>query len=438
LARLARTGDCPTWDYLERARPLVVRCRGLNRTFGFRTLAGAVGITVAVAVVAASSYQGCAVYNPSLLNPGGSDASADAPSGTDVVAACHHAAPPSRPAPPDGGVDDYSIPPVVAAFRTIDIGVSGDVDAAIPPFGYDLDNDCTCPGPPSCTPQAGSTNSFCDDEAGRDNTDIQLFRLLRGPASTGTSQIDQGLTAGQYGLLVVITNYNGTPDDSVVRVDFYVSNGLNRAPDGSTPAPKFDGTDRWTIDPHSLLGGAAGGQPIYSDPSAYVAANVVVAHLAQLPIAFGDRSFLGGATMQLYGAVIVGQLVDFSLGDGGNGNGLGLALSGGTIAGRWPTTQILSTLATIPEEGGFLCGTDPVDYDIVKYDIVKDVICRAADISTLSTEDNTTPTLAPCDAISVGMQFTAVPAQLGDVLVVPPAPAGCQDGGIAWSDSCGQ
>ena len=45
---------------------------------------------------------------------------------------------------------------------------------------------------------------------------------------------------------------------------------------------------------------------------------------------------------------------------------------------------------------------------------------------------------AGCNAISVGMQFTAAPAQLGDVSMVNPAPAGCQDGGIPWTDQCSQ
>jgi hypothetical protein len=405
----------------------------LNRTSTARTVAGAVGLALAVAAASfgASSYQGCALYSSSLIGSAitGDDAGSNA-----ATCAETHAVPPSRPAADDGG-DGPDIPAVVAALRTIDIGVS-DIDAAIPPFGFDLDNDCTCPGPPSCAPSKiappGDAGITCDDEAGRDNTDIQLFRLLQGPASTGTAQINQGLTAGQYGLLFVITNYNGTANDSSVNVDFYVSNGLNRSPDGGIPTPLFNGNDFWTIDPNSLTGG----QPVFSADGAYVSNNVLVAKLAQLPVVFGDRSFLGGATMQLSDAVVVGQLQLVSVVDGDGGT-LRLALTGGTIAGRWPTSKMLGTLATIPAGGGFLCGTDPSKKNQFDYQTFKGVICGNADISQLQGNDNQTP-LAPCDAISVGMQFTATPAQLGAMLAVPAAPAGCGDADNPWSDNCSQ
>jgi hypothetical protein len=249
----------------------------------------------------------------------------------------------------------------------------------------------------------------------------------------GTSQIDQGLAAGQFGSIIVIRNYNGMRDDPQVTVEYYVSNGLNRDADGGIPVPRFDGTDLWTTDPGSVQGGQAGGGAVYADPEAYVTANQVVAHMSMpIPIQFGDRTFLGGAKMLLSGAVIVGTLVSADIGDSG---ALGLALQGGTIAGRWPTSQILATLATIPEDGGtFLCGTEQV----ISYGFIKAGICANADISA-SGQDNRTPTLAPCDAISVGMQFTAVPAQLGDVLAVPLPPSGCKsDSGVAWSDTCPQ
>jgi hypothetical protein len=400
----------------------------LNRTSTARTVAGAVGLALAVSVAGfgASSYQGCAVYSSSLIGSAitGDDAGSNA-----ATCAETHAVPPSRPTVADDGGDGPDIRPVVAALRTIDIGVS-DVDAAVPPFGFDLDNDCTCPGPGSCATEPEPPGTFCDDEGGRDNMDIQLFRGLPGAASTGTAQINQGLTAGQYGLLFVITNYNGTPNDSQVTVDFYVSNGLNRSPDGGIPTPLFNGNDQWTIDPNSLTGG----QPAFSADLAYVSNNVLVAKLAQLPVVFGDRSFLGGATMQLNDAVVVGQLQLVSVADG-DGGALRLALSSGTIAGRWPTSKMLGTLATIPAGGGFLCGTDPTNR--VNYQILKAGICGSADITQLQVNDNQTP-LAPCDAISVGMQFTAAPAQLGDMLAVPAAPAGCGDADNPWSDNCSQ
>jgi hypothetical protein len=380
-----------------------------------------------------SSYQGCSVYDSSLI--GSSDADDGTSPGTDAAAPpCNHAYPPEPPQIVDasGNLGSSSI---FAAFNSIDIGVAGGIDAAIPPFGYDLDHDCTCPGQRSCTPRSGAPPAeSCDDKRGRDNIDIQLFRLLESAASAGTTQIDQGLSAGQYGLLLEIQDYNGTENDPVVTVNFYVSNGLNRDADGGIPTPKLDGTDRWTIDPSSYVGQQTGGTPAYTADVAYVTGGTLVAHIPQsIPIAFGDRSFLGGATMELYGAVIVGQL-QLQQFDSGIPNSFGFAITQGTIAGRWSTRQLLSTLATIPEEGGFLCLTDPSLYNQYLYKAFKAVACLAADISQDPSNDNKG---VPCDAISVGMQFTAVPALRGDDLMVAHPPAGCQQAnGAPWSDQC--
>jgi hypothetical protein len=377
------------------------------------------------------------IYNSSLIGPDTSDASTQ---GDADVPACMSFEPPDRPPAGDGGAmgDDSGnvtlLPPIVAAFKTIDIGAAGAPDAAIPAFGYDLDKTCTCPGPPSCLqPKGAFSGEDCDNHGGLDNKSIQLFRLLPAPASTGTTQVDQGLMAGQYGLLIRISNYNGMPNDPNITVDFYVSNGLERDDAGAIPTPKFDGTDRWTIDPGSIQNGT---QAMFSDDSAYVTTTgtagspVFVAHFSQLPISFGDRTILGGATMQLSDAIVTGTIQPVPY-DGGSGVGLGIMQ--GTIAGRWPTKQILSTVATIPEEGGFLCGSDPNPYNAESYVVLKVIVCEAADITHEQSQDKMG---APCDAISVGMQFSAVPALLGDPLMVPPAPAGCVDGGAMWSDQC--
>ncbi len=328
---------------------------------------------------------------------------------------------------------------VVAAFNSIDIGIG--IDGGVHAYGYDLDGVCTCPGPPSCAQEDNAPES-CDDDAGRDDTAVLLFLVLGAATPTGTFRIDQGLRNGQYGLLIAISGYNLELNDDKVVVDFYVSNGLNRTADGGIPSPQLDGRDLWTIDPGSLKGDPQDVlkitscadnpqcQPLYTDDQAYVSNGSVVAHIGRpIPIAFGDRSFLGGATMNLSDAIIVGQLSPFQLPQGG----VSFKLTGGTIAGRWPTSQLLSTLSTVPDpasDGGFVCGSSSSTYGLIK-----SVTCGAADISQSSTNDNNTP-LAACDAISVGMQFTAVPAQLGAVLALPQAPAGCTDGGLPFSDTC--
>jgi hypothetical protein len=431
-----------TRDYLEHAGLPVVRCIRLSRTSKARRVLAGIAVAIAATLVffAAWSYEACAVYDSSLLLPNASDAASSTDAGADSDP-CTHVRPPG---PPDGGESDGGTIQVIAAFKTIDIGLTADASAPRPPFGYDLDGVCTCPGQPSCAQPKGAPIS-CDDDAGgntgRDNTDIDLFRALGDTASTGTTQIDDGLRSGQYGLLLVIDNYNGQLNDPRVAVSYYVSNGVNRTSDGGIRAPDFMGDDLWTIDPNSLqdrgqdptsIQSCAHNpqcQSVFYDDQAYVTNGFVVAHFNQLTVAFGDRSFLGGATMALSNAVVVGELQVVSL-----PVGFSYELVGGTIAGRWPTKALLQTLATIPDpatDGGFLCGHDNVL--ISNYDILKAVVCEAADISQNQANDNTG---AACDAVSVGMTFTAGPAQLGAVFAVPPAPAGCGDGGFPFTDNC--
>jgi hypothetical protein len=392
----------------------------------------AVAMAAALIMVGAWSYEACAVYDPSLLLT--SDSGTGMDGGVDPNV-CTHVSPPGRP---DSGVDsDAGTLQVIAAFRTIDIGLAADAST---PFGYDLDDQCTCPGPSSCVPEKGAMIP-CDDDAGgntgRDNTSTVLFRSLGGAASTGTAQIDDGLSNGQYGLLLVIDKYNGMPNDPNVTVSYYVSNGLDRTDGGSAAPPTFMGLDKWTIDPESLqdppadpssISSCMGNprcQSAFSDDQAYVSNGFVVAHFNQLTVAFGDRSFLGGATMALTNAVVVAELRIVPL-----LQNFSYELVGGTIAGRWPTKSLLQTLATIPDtstDGGFLCGQN------LTYLLIKTAVCQTADISQNQANDNSN---AACDAVSVGMTFTAGPAQLGAVLAVPPAPAGCTNGGFPFTDTC--
>jgi hypothetical protein len=410
---------------------------GLNRSSLAPRLASVVlvGVGLSLGALWMVSNPACAVYDPSLLLPG--DAGDGGRADVDL---CQHAGPPPRPAL-DAGAGASGNIEVVAAFDSIDIGLETEAGAPRPPVGFDLDGVCTCPGPPSCRAQAGTDpTQACDppDNSGRDNVSIDLFRALGSVSSAGTQQIDQGLQTGQYGLLLDIRDYNGTPDDPAVKVSFYVSNGVNRGGDGGLQLNP-NGPSAWTIDPGSLRNNpdnipscAANPacQPLFEDDSAYVKDSVVVANFTQIPVAFGDRSFLGGATMQLTGAIIVGQLQPVSIGAGG---GFSYKLAGGTIAGRWPTSQLLATLATIPDpsaDGSFFCGPNSITYNLIKA-----VACQAADITSSQNNDNKN---ASCDAVSVGMRFTAVPALLGSTLSIPAAPAGCSANGVPFQDSCQQ
>jgi hypothetical protein len=385
---------------------------------------GALALLSGSAVVA---YQACAIYDPGLLLPG--DAGADAAPN----AACAHAYYPDRPAREDPSMLTVE---VVLAVQSIDLGVSPDAGVALAPYGFDLDHVCTCPGPPSCV-QAQGAPETCDDDAGRDHAALELFRELGALAPAGSQQTNQGLQAGQYGLIFDIQNYNGTANDKQVSASVYASNGISGIEDGGMPQPNHDGTDIWTVDPTYVIGGSmlagsncnqGGCKPILSDDNAYVNDSVLVARI-DFPVSFGTKSFLGGAVMNLKGSVIVGRLEPVAL----TGGGTSYRIRDGTIAGRWPTRLLLQTLAAIPDNlsntSRYLCGNDSFGYQYLRYRA-----CQVADITSNPMLDNTN---APCDAVSMGFRFDANPAHLGEVYGVPSPPAGCTtDGGMPFTDSC--
>jgi hypothetical protein len=424
----------------------------LDWTFARRWFApvvtlAALGLVAALGVV---TYQACAIYTPSLLSPPPDSGVAPAPG------VCVPALVPSHPTD-DGDAGPGAID-IAFALQSIDVGSNPGTDGG--PYGWDLDTVCTCVdnGPSSCIPQSDA-GRVCDDDAGRDHASVALFHALSlvgtivdagQVVSTLNGQLNEGLQAGQYSLLIQILGYNpSVANYSPLTVNVYQSNGLNAVEDGGTPHVVGDGTDKWTVDPGSIVNGqkfvgvscTAGGSsdctPSFTDVNAYVTNGVLVANLETLPVAFGNNSILAGVSMTLSSAVLTGKIsVLFP-------NGMPTyTLQNGTLSGRWKTQALLSTLAAIPDstdtkyktpDGGllypYLCNQAP------SYGLIKGFVCSTvADIASNSALDNSG---AQCDAISVGMTFTATLGHLGDIYGVPPPPAGCPTmAGTPFSDTC--
>jgi hypothetical protein len=344
-------------------------------------------------------------------------------------------------------------------MQTVDVGAIPDASVMqldsstpLPPIGFDLDNDCTC-----CSHASGSTcptggscagsGVICDDNAGRDHVALRIFSVL--PSASAAA--NAGLQGGQFSILLQITNYNGTLNDTSVTVALYVSNGLEGIQDGGAVTPLHNGADLWTVDTHYLATTQTGGtvpdgtpcngttacQPIYVDNAAYVSDGVLVSRpSATLPLTFGYRANIGGALMKLSDAVISGTL-QRSQGQGGS---VLWALTNGSISGRWSSSQLLSNLATLPNpmvDGSYICGTDPYTGLSVPggaYGTIKSYICALQDIASQQSMDNMGVT---CDALSMSLGFTAEPAQIGSVYSVPQPPSGCvSEAGALWSDKC--
>lgn len=375
----------------------------------------------------------CAVYDSSLLLPadaGAPDAGADAGSeaGPGDDGGCALARPPGRPA----GADGPDGPRIVMAVDSLRLDDDSATDAGIAVAdGYDVDGVCTCPGPESCKAPAQTSSTAakarCDGDGGRDNAAGKLFTTFAKLSSTfQPSRLRDGIRKGNTSMVFVLTRYNGAPDDPSVTVSLYLSPGFEgRRLDGGVgdageSSPLFDGTDRWTISPTSLIGGATlvgtdcetatTCAPLYVDSDAYVAGGTLVAHL-DFPIGVSDRFVL-----LVSSATVTGQLLR---------QGAGARLERGQVAGRAAASNILSGMGLLqdPFSSDYLCKNNPT------YLNVKQTLCASADVAADPRADNTG---APCDALAAAVAFSASPARLGVVLEEAPAPTTCP----GWRDQC--
>ena len=295
------------------------------------------------------------------------------------------------------------------------------------PVGYDLDGVATCPGPDSCRTAPG-VSPHCDGAHGRDNAGGELLATLGAFGVFDANEVTRGLQAGAFGVVFALRDYNGGANDARVTLALYISNGVDAPTDaGPRLPPKFDGTDRWTVDPGSLLGGvtsvgtdcgasARACAPLYFDDNAYVTGNVLVAKL-DFPLSLGG----GAITLDLTGSIVTARLVK---------QGDTVRFEDGQIAGRWSTAKLLSSLSVLadPLNGNVpLCGENPT------YQGLKKKICAAADISVDARRDGTD---GPCDALSIAFGFRAEAAHLGTITQSAAPRGGCGDGGAPYKDSC--
>ena len=269
-----------------------------------------------------------------------------------------------------------------------------------PYYGFNLDKTCTCPQAESCT-HSGSQQT-CDDEGGIDNYARHIFEETN---LTSESNLNNAVQTGLSGALIKISDYNGKADDAVVTVTVYGSLGYESYP----AAPKWDGTDRWTVDPGSANG------PYFTN-NAYVAGSKLVASL-NFPIIVGS-AYTNPVTIELVSGRIVADL---------QMNGTSLVKMTGLLGGRWDPARFLPSLQHVPDptlDGGWLCGTDTT------YQFVKAVICANTDINADPQFDNQG---GQCNAVSMGLGFEASPAVLGNVGPTVDAGAPC---GASWTDKC--
>ncbi len=280
----------------------------------------------------------------------------------------------------------------------------GDTDAG-PFYGFNLDKECTCPGPDSCQ-RGGVQAKACDDPGGIDNYARRIFETVNLFTPLITEQkLNDALTSGLSGVLIQVSSYNGKADDGEVTVTVFASLGFENYP---TP-PKFDGTDHWKIEQDT-----AAGQ--FSTTNAYVANYQLVASLS-FPIIIGS-AVTQPVRIQLDAGLITAKLdmTDASYGK----------MTNGILGGRWDPAKFLPSLQSVPDpinDGGHLCG------DSGTYQELKAIICSNTDVNASPANDGT----GLCNSVSMGLGFEAVPALEGSILPTPVSSTPC---GPTWSDKC--
>lgn len=340
--------------------------------------------------------------------PGDPDATRLDDGGAGGDAAC---VPRKAPERPDGAATGGNLT-IVNALDTFEFDDPADPTKANR-TGLDLDGVCTCPGPRSCRPVRGA--GICDYPDGVDNAAgeffLNLFSVI-GKEANETAKI----RAGQHGLVTRLRNYNGLPDDDEVEVAIFNSFGLDAPtdgglPDGAAPVPKFDGTDKWTVDSKSLLGGAAY-VPNIVDARAYVRNGYIVGKIA-------NAIRIGPYVVPIVGGILVAHLVKV-------GDSFGIDV--GTMTGRSNARELLTALESVPnplDKTKYLCGND----NLVFLNL-RDSFCKNLDVAT---DPNLDGQETPCDAASFSVRFSSLPAQLGRVVDSGPPKKPC---GETWSASC--
>jgi hypothetical protein len=353
---------------------------------------------------------------------------------------CAHAARP--PGPPTGATANEQTS-IVFAMRTADIsGTYPDKR----PAGYDLDGVCTCDprdrsakrGRHSCTPPRSpgghEGDGGCDYDGGVDNAQVDPVAGIAIFAGE-TNNIETQANCGRTTLLIVLSRYNGTDNDSEVAVGLVVSYGLYdvapRTDAATASCPKnskwqpgdpfgaeWDGNDRWSPRPGDLVAGT-------SNPSfnfnGWVTDGVLVVDTVHRPQEQDKKVNIvfGGAVLAVDSPVMSARITS----TGGK-----YRLSEGILTGRTTAADALNAVGTIETPNGRrICDESSI------FEVLRRAVCEVRDSIIPADRDFRDE---PCNALSVVLRFEAEKASLsteeraGDGRPRPP----CLDGGSICGD----
>jgi hypothetical protein len=363
-------------------------------------------------------------------SPGAADAPApepDAP-GVDAGSACVGTVP---PAPPMSATDTTEIRRLVFAMSHFGVTGSAGADAS---SGYNLDNKCSCPGPVECVVKRQDGTIYpdpvCDlpGGGGVDNaakSTIDQIKTLA-PGALPLLDGDAPLKRGDHTLLIVVTGYNGTPNDRDVNVFVVQASGVEASkqgrpnPDGGV-LPDFEGgADKWRVDVNAVASVSLESNPQFTftfQQKGYVAGGVLVVPYIDTPInvRLGDVQ-----PIPLVRGLLTANLVKVGTDD--------YNLEQGVLTGRVLASSMLRALTVLKDPQAptlQTCKSNPSS----SYTILKGSLCSNLDV----TASDMPVAGQPCDAISLAFAFSAPAAQIGTRVNIAEPPVPCNGAAL---DSC--
>jgi hypothetical protein len=414
---------------------------------------------IGVWAIAMATALGCSVFDPDLLPPDDQVDNGEQDSGpTPVDDGCTRGS--ERPPPrPPADTDGEDIEPLVFALKDVLMGNSF--------AGLNIDEVCTGPeGPWGCLHEpelerfldGQEPNPHVDGPRGIDNNFANIFEIINATFQSGddenlelTSRTAQA--RGYDNPMVMITNYNGQPNDPRVTVvvtqsvfgipgeagadvppeicimdteDGAVAHWESDGEGGCDPATEIPPLDVVFDDPDSpteIVGTDPAwdsgnlwfwarsdtydaGVPRVEIDTAYVADGTLVVRLPE------NQVFIVGVVQaRLHGAYAVADLKpDLS----------GTEPNSALVAGRWSINALLETAESVGVcPGTFLHRT------------ARDLLTENADVRTFARDEGLD---VACDALSFGITFTAHRANFGGIALNPPIVNACEemeaDGGV--------
>ena len=265
-------------------------------------------------------------------------------------------------------------------------------------FGYNVDGILsTHNGSNHCKLAPGTVPSGVkpDGTDGIDNSfGKNLMPIIGALSSEPSYWITNAIQSGEFTVLLRMSDYEGGASDSGVPLWSYQG-----APLGTTPS--WDGFDSWPVTNESVYGGSTN-QPKVVAQNSYVSNGTLVSSpavgLLVLQLPFNGLAL----TLKIHQAVLSVELT-----------GTGPAASGanGVIAGVLKPAEFINDLRNV------IGAVEPTLCGAGSFDSIALQIEQASDIMLDGTNGDPNVT---CDAISIGLGFSASAAMIGSV--APPAP----------------